>query len=143
MTPEERVRAFALAMADWERWYVKQSRASRGTAWEELQAFKEQARDRLREIFAEHLTEKGRSEARFGAKLRSLSASRPPKYEQEIRRVEPGGKPNRVYVVTEGGMNTWFRYTVTTAEGNEPLIDELRARVQVEGNSGAWSLRLY
>jgi len=121
VTPEERVRAFMTAMT-----------ACRSEA-HEVQASRDNARrealtERLRAIYEEHCSAKGKGPNRFGRNLIGPGpVVDPPKFNQEILRVENGPKKSVSYVITKprADTNTLWRFTVTVDKAGTPLIDDL------------------
>jgi hypothetical protein len=123
MTPDARVTSFVNAMAKWERRVFK--KIGRATPAETAALKKE-----LEAIFDDNLSTKGKSRSRFGVRLTSgLTAADPPKFDQEVARVEDGPKSSQFYVVTKHRKdpNKIWRYVVIDFKGT-PAIDDLQTR---------------
>jgi hypothetical protein len=133
MTPEERVRLFLHAMAEWERrTYPAFPKASE----EDMRGWVRE----LRDIYAAHLTETGRGPKNWGKKIHPTrdiptNSSHPPQYDQEIVRTEPTKKKNIVLVVTKSRWNPMnaYRFKVITGEDGVPFIEEQRYCLIIEG----------
>jgi hypothetical protein len=139
MTPEERVRRFLDAMTAWELRAEPIIVAGLGRA--DFDGSPELASEvrSLEAIWSEHLTDKGRSAARFGRRLdnrrRIPVVQRPAQYDHDVLRTEDGAKKSTCYVVTKSRWNPLeeFRFTIAVVKG-EPRIDDLKRRVPPTGD---------
>jgi hypothetical protein len=125
MTPEERVRAFLDAMTAWE------PRALRAITT------------------GASATEKESVKAGFGPSTTSTCRTRgrpsvqdPPKFDQDVQRVEDGPKKSLFYVMTKPrhDPNTGWRFTVAVDAKCVPRIDDLHGAPMREGKLvGEWA----
>ena len=138
MTPEERVRAFLDAMTAWE------PRAQRAITTGVSAAEDESLKAALRAIYDEHLSDKGKAPARFGRNLAGPgpTVQDPPKFDQDVQRVEDGPKKSLFYVMTKPrhDPNTGWRFTVAVDAKGVPRIDDLHGAPMREGKLvGEWA----
>ena len=125
MTPEERLRAFLDAMLTWER---RVSPIFVQSTLAEMQA----ETVPLLAIFAEHLTEKGRSSKEWGKKIHPKNGIptcvADGQYDQEIERVAPTLRKTTFYAFTRWRPDPAmvYRYKIVVDEQGEAHVDEMR-----------------
>jgi hypothetical protein len=135
MTPDERVRRFLEAMTAWERDAYPTITNGLSTAGFDSSPDLAAAVAALQAIFDAHLTDKGKSDDRFGRRWanrrRIPVVQTPPQYDQVVASVESTSKKTTFHVVTTHRTipaSSW-RYTVVVDASGEPRIDDLRGRV--------------
>ncbi len=125
MTPEKRVQLFLNAMTKWEKRVFP--RLDDSTPKKDKIFQKE-----LEAIYQEHLSTTGWSRKRFGMNLEGgLSAQDPPKFDQEVIKVEETAKRSVFRVTTRPRQDPGmlWRFIVSVDAKGVPRIDDLEGRV--------------
>jgi hypothetical protein len=136
MSPTERVTRFCTAVAEWERQTFAGMTSGKNSV-KDCDA----ARALLSAIYEDNLTEKAKGPKKWGMRLAGPVSGNPPQYDQEVTGEEPGPRSSS-YVFTKHRTlpKMLWRYSVVTAPGGDPRIDELRVRA---GESTDWKPGMY